>query len=308
MIVGLGGVGGYFGGKLAAHYPPGNAEVEVSFIARGANESAIRAHGLRVEADGATFTAHPAHLSSNPATLGVVDLVLVCTKGYDLEATIEQLRPCLGPETAVLPLLNGVDSYERIRHLLPAQEVWEGCVYIVARLVAPGQVRDSGNVRSLFFGARTGPSAQLARVEALLRAAGLDARLAPDIRRTVWEKFTFISPVATLTTAFDAPLGAVLAGAESRPLVAGLLAEVMQLAAALGIALSPDIAARTLARMASLPYDTTSSMHSDYQAGKLTEVESLTGYVVRGSRALGLPCPTYEALYAQLLRRSQAAD
>ena len=308
MIVGLGGVGGYFGGKLAAHYPPGNAKVEVSFVARGANEVAIRAHGLRVEADGEDFTAHPAHLSSNPATLGVVDLVLVCTKGYDLEATIEQLRPCFGPETAVLPLLNGVDSYERIQRLLPAQEVWEGCVYIVARLVAPGQVRDSGNVRSLFFGVRSGPSAQLARVEALLRAAGLDARLAPDIRRTVWEKFAFISPVATLTTAFDAPLGAVLAGADSRPLVDGLLAEVMQLAAALGIALAPDIAARTLARLASLPYDPTSSMHSDSQAGKPTEVESLTGYVVRGSHALGLACPKYEALYARLLRRSEAAD
>ncbi len=309
VVAGLGGVGGFFGGKLAAHYPPGHAGVEVSFVARGANEAAIRTHGLRVEeADRGSWTAFPAHLTHHPAELAPADLVIVCTKSYDLEATIEQLRPCLGPATVVLPLLNGVDSAERIARLLPGQPVWEGCVYIVARLAAPGRVRVANGPRTLLFGSPTAPAAQLARVETLLRAAGIEAQLAPDIRRTVWEKFVFISPGATLTSAFDMPLADVLARPDARPLLDGLLVESQQLAAALGVALPPDVAARTLARMAAMPAGTTSSMHSDFLAGKPTELESLTGYVVRRSRTLGLACPTYEGLYAQLLRKTAAVS
>lgn len=305
LIAGLGGVGGYIGGRLAAHYAPGHPEVEVRFLVRGANEAAIRAHGLLVEAAAEpNLLARPTHLSADPAALGVADLVILCTKGYDLEATLAQLQPSLGPATVLLPLLNGVDSAARTAHQLPGQPVWDGCVYIVARLAAPGRVRVTGAGRTLLFGAPAGPSPAMQSVEALLQAAGLDARLVPDIRRAVWEKFTFISPVATLTSAFDAPLGVVLAGTESRPLVDALLAEVQQLAAGLGIALPPEVGDRALSRMETLPYDTTSSMHSDYQAGKPTEVESLTGYVVRASHALGLACPAYERLYARLLRRS----
>ena len=308
LIAGLGGVGGYIGGRLAAHYPPGHPAVEVNFLARGANEAAIRANGLLVQAAGEPdFIAHPAHLSADPAVLGVADLVVLCTKGYDLEATLAQLQPSLGPTTVLLPLLNGVDCAERIARQLPGQPVWDGCVYVVARLAAPGQVRVAGAGRTLLFGAPGGPTPALQQVEALLQAAGLDARLVPDIRRTVWEKFTFISPVATLTSAFDAPLGVVLAGPESRPLVDALLAEVQQLAVGLGIALPPEAGSRALARMQSLPSDTTSSMHSDYQAGKPTEVESLTGYVVRASQALGLACPAYARLHARLLQRAPAA-
>ena len=304
LIAGLGGVGGYIGSRLAAHYAPGHPEVEVNFLARGANEATIRAHGLLLEAAGEPeFIARPTHLSADPTALGIADLVILCTKGYDLESTLAQLRPSLGPATVLLPLLNGVDSAERIARQLPGQPVWDGCVYIVARLAAPGRVRVAGAGRTLLFGTPAGPAPQLQQVEGLLQAAGLDARLVPDIRRTVWEKFTFISPVATLTSAFDAPLGGVLTGPESRPLVDALLAEVQQLAAGLGIALPPEAGSRALARMQSMPYDTTSSMHSDYQAGKPTEVESLTGYVVRASHALGLACPAYELLYARLLRR-----
>jgi 2-dehydropantoate 2-reductase len=302
-IAGIGGVGGYFGGKLAAYYESRPDEVEVSFIARGANEAAIRAQGLRVESQGREWVARPARLVSNPAELGPVDLVLCCTKGYDLESSLEQLQPCLGPDTVVLPLLNGVDSYERIKRLLPAQEVWDGCVYIVARLAGPGLVRDTGNIRSLYFGSRQGPSPRQTQVEQLLQAAGIEARLEPGILSRIWQKFVFISPVATLTSAFDNSLGAVLTGAESRPLVDELLVEVMQLAEGLGISLPADIRTRTLGTMASMPYATVSSMLNDFRAGKNTELESLTGYVVHRSRELDLPCPAYERLYAQLLAR-----
>lgn len=308
VVAGLGGVGGFFGGKLAAHYPPGHAKIAVAFVARGDNEAAIRAQGLRVEEAGReAWTAHPAHLSHTPAELETADLVIISTKGYDLEATIEQLRPCLSPTTVVLPLLNGVDSAERITRLLPGQPVWEGCVYIVARLTAPGLVRVANGPRTLLFGSPTAPATLLARVETLLRAAGIEATQAPDIQRTVWEKFVFISPGATLTSAFDKPLATVLNQPETRTLLDGLLNEIQQLAAALGVALPPDVAARTRERMAAMPAGTTSSMHSDFLAGKPTELESLTGYVVHRSRALRLACPTYEQLYAQLLRKAARA-
>lgn len=304
-VVGIGGVGGYFGGKLAAYYPPGHAEVEVSFLARGANEAAIKEQGLRVLETGAEpWIAYPARISSSPAQIGPVDLILCCTKDYDLAATLAQLRPCLGPDTVILPLLNGVDTYERIRQQLPGQLVWEGCVYIVARLDRPGLIRVAPGPRTLLFGARSGTAAALGRAEMLLQAADIDARLVPDIQQTLWEKFVFISPGATLTSAFDVPLAQVLEAPATRMLLNGLLLEIEQLAAALGVALPPDIAAKTLQRMTAMPAGTTSSMHSDFLAGKPTELEALTGYVVHRSHALQLHCPTYELLYTQLLRKA----
>ena len=124
-IAGIGGVGGYFGGLLAKHYQD-SEEVQVYFIARGENEEAIREHGLKVETPSATFIAKPDLVTSNAAQIGEVDLLICCTKSYDLEQSITQLKPCMGTQTVILPLLNGIDSNERIKAIYPENEVWEG--------------------------------------------------------------------------------------------------------------------------------------------------------------------------------------
>lgn len=299
IISGIGGVGGFYGGKLAKYYH-GSGEVRISFFARGENEKIIRKKGLKLETTKGTFTATPHHISSNAADLGNADLIICCTKSYDLEANIDQLRTCISPGTVILPLLNGVDSRERIEKLLPGQEVWEGCVYLVSRLTEPGLVRETGGIETFFFGPANGPDTKARNVLELLKAAGLDAHLPENILRTVWEKFLFISTIASLTSYLDKPIGAILENGSHKAMLTGLMTELKAVAEAKSIALGQDIIEASLAKMATLPYSTTSSMHSDFQRKGRTELESLTGFVVRAAKAAGVSSKMYELVYGHL--------
>ncbi|MBB6612110.1 2-dehydropantoate 2-reductase [Pontibacter sp. Tf4] len=301
-ITGIGGVGGFFGGMLAKHYQA-SGEVEVNFIARGENESVIRQQGLKVESPAGAFTAIPKLVTSDPALVGEVDLLICCTKSYDLEQNIEQLSPCIGPHTVILPLLNGIDSRERIKTVYPENEVWDGCVYIVSRLTAPGLVTVTGSQHALFFGAADGTAAKLEAAMQIFKEAGINATLSPNIQQTIWEKFLFISTIATLTSYLDTSIGGILADPKHLELLFALLTELKQVAQAKGIVFSDDSNNAITDRMARLPYDTTSSMHSDYQKGKNTEVDSLTGYVVKLGEQLHIPTPTYSKLYTALKSR-----
>ncbi|MBJ6118602.1 2-dehydropantoate 2-reductase [Pontibacter sp. BT310] len=298
-IAGIGGVGGYFGGLLARHYQNSD-EVEIYFIARGENETAIRQQGLKIETPGSTFTATPKLVISDPAQVGEVDLLICCTKSYDLEQSITQLKPCISKDTIILPLLNGIDSYERIKAVYPENEVWEGCVYIVSRLTEPGLVTVTGDVNSLFFGSTDGTEARLESALQIFTDAGIKATLSQNIQQTIWEKYLFISTIATLTSYFNTSIGGILAKTENMDLLHSLLSELKQVANAKGIMFPENSTNAIKERMAKLPYETTSSMHTDYQKGKNAEVDSLTGYVVKLGKQLNVPTPTYEKLYTAL--------
>jgi 2-dehydropantoate 2-reductase len=112
VIAGIGGVGGYFGGQLARHYEK-NKEAEIIFFARGENEKAIRQNGLKVESTIGEFIAKPKLVTSDASEIGKADFLIICTKSYDLEQTLLQLSPCINESTVILPLLNGIDNYER---------------------------------------------------------------------------------------------------------------------------------------------------------------------------------------------------
>lgn len=303
-VAGIGGVGGYFGGLLAEHYQSSD-DVEIYFIARGGNETAIRQHGLTVEAPSHSFTAQPKLVTSDPTKVGIVDFLICCTKSYDLEQSIKQLKPCIGKSTIILPLLNGIDSLERIKAIYPENEVWEGCVYIVSRLTAPGLVTVTGDINSLFFGSTNGTVTKLETAYRIFTAAGIKATLSRDIQRTIWEKYLFISTIATLTSYLDTSIGGILAKNENLDLLHSLLDELIQVARAQGISFNETNLQAITDRMAKLPYETTSSMHSDYQKGKATEVDSLTGYVVKLGKQLNTPTPTYKQLYKALKNRQQ---
>ncbi|WP_066832708.1 ketopantoate reductase family protein [Rufibacter ruber] len=301
-IAGIGGVGGYFGGLLARHYAP-SGEVEIIYIARGENEREIREHGLRIETPQEDFTVRPSLISSDASQLGGVDLLICCTKSYDLEQSLQQLAPCIGPHTVLLPLLNGVDSSDRIKAVYPQNEVWDGCVYILSRLRAPGRVTVNGNFGSLFFGATQGTPAQLKATEQLFKAAGMQATLAPDIEATIWQKFVFISSTATLTSYADADFKSIVSEAQNKELLRQLLAEITAVAAAKHISLPDTVSQEIFTRLENIPAGATSSMHSDFKAGKPTEVHSLTGYVVQLGQQLGVPTPTYAQIYEALKKR-----
>ena len=299
-LSGIGGVGGYFGGFLAKHFEH-SPEAGISFLARGENEKAIRERGLYLETVRGNFTARPKHISADPRLIGETDYLICSTKAYDLEESMRQLAPCIGKNTVILPLQNGVDSAERIRKIYPANETWEGCVYLVSRLVAPGHVKETGNIDRIFFGSENGNAAKLAMLEKIFHEAGISATLSPDIRLTVWEKFIFISVVATLTSFTGKVIGEVREQHQEQMLA--LLGELSAVALANRIRFPANIIPLTLEKIGRMQYESTSSMHSDFRKGGKTELESLTGYVVRLGGQLHVPTPVFLQMYESLKRK-----
>lgn len=296
-VVGIGGVGGYVGGKLAARFE-NSADVEIALTARGENEKAIRASGLKLITTKGEQVVKPNLIAATE--IRNADLLILCTKDYDLKETVSAFKDSIGVQTAILPLLNGADTSERIAEILPETEVWQGCIYIVSRLIAPGVVQETGNVCRIFFGSETGKNEKLQRVESIFKEAGIEAYLAEDISSKIWEKFVFISSVAAATTYLNATIRKILENAESKKLLFDLVAEVKEVAKAKKINISETAISETFDRLNGLPREATSSMHSDYRQGKDAELESLVGYVVREAEKLNVRVPNYQHLYAEL--------
>jgi len=298
VIAGIGGVGGFFGGKLAHHFEH-SSDVEIYFIARGEHKTKIEQHGLSVETNDGNFVAHPKLVTSDVAAITDCDFLIICTKSYDLEKTMEQLKPLITDRTVILPLLNGVDSEERIHHLLPNTTIWQGCVYIVSRLVEPGRIRQSGKIYSLYFGSKDG-DAQLRQLQEIFLSAGINSTVSKDIIITIWEKFLFISPVASLTTYLRANVGEIISNKKYVELLVALINELKNVGVANGIAFPPAIETTTFEKIRSLPPESTSSMHDDLVKNKNIELESLTGYVIRLGNKYGLQTPVYKKIYMEL--------
>jgi 2-dehydropantoate 2-reductase len=300
IIAGIGGVGGYFGGLLAKQFYD-NKNVQISFVARGEHLKEIQKNGLKVLNGKNEFIAKPHIATDNPSKIGIVDFIIIATKSYDLETIVQQLRPCINQDTIILPLLNGVDSKERIKHILPDNIVLYGCVYLVSRLKQVGVIENSGNIQKLFFGLDNFVNDRLILLERLLNDSNIEASLSENISTVIWEKFIFLSPTATATSYFDKCIGELIDDNEILTTTVALIEEVKQIAKAKQINISDDITEKTLTKLKALPFEATSSMHSDFQANKPTnELESLSGYIIKEGRKYNLETPIYLKLYAEL--------
>lgn len=302
LFVGVGGVGGYFGG-LVARYAEKREDVHVYFLARGAHLEAIRKEGLLViDGDREQFTVRPAMVAAHPGEVGLMDYIFQCTKSYDLENALSGITDCMQPDTVLIPLLNGVDSRERIQQHLPEHLVCSGCAYIVSRLQSPGVVVNLGHTAQLSFGAgNSGTHMRLSELERVLQDAGVNGKLSDDITTEIWKKFVFLAPLATTTAFFNRTAGEVLASEESRAILHALLAEVVLLAESKGIAIGEDISSRTIAKIIALPLGATTSMHQDFKKGKaVTELDTLAGYVVREAGRMEIAVPVFTSLYSRM--------
>jgi 2-dehydropantoate 2-reductase len=302
VIVGLGGVGGYYGGLLARKYAD-NPDIEIYFVARGEHLRKVQQHGLTVITESETFVVRPKLATNDISAVGIADYVVLTTKSYDLEATITQIKPCVGKKTVIVPLLNGIDISSRIRALLPDTEVWEGCVYIVARLNEPGVVESSGNVHRLSFGYDNKTNDRLLSFEKILHDASINAIFHKDILLAVWTKFFFISSTATLTSYFDVSFGALLTDDYRKTSLINMLEELLLIAYAENVNIEHSIIDHIIKQLENLPFDTTSSMHSDFQAGRNTELKTLTGVVIELGKKHGIATPVYEKVYLELSAR-----
>ncbi len=302
VIVGLGGVGGYYGGLLAKKYAD-DPDMDIYFVARGEHLIKVQQHGLTVITEDGTFNVKPTLATDNVSEIGIADYVILTTKSYDLEATVNQIKPCISSNTVILPLLNGADISSRIRVLLPGIEVWNGCVYIVARLNEPGVVESSGNVHSLFFGYENQTTDRLLYMDKVMKDAGIEATFSDKILSVIWKKFFFISSTATLTSYFDVSFGALLSDDLHKTTLVNLLEELLLVANAEGAEINRNVIDKTIHQLENLPFETTSSMHSDFKAGRTAELQTLTGIVIELGKKHNIPTPVYEMVYKELYSR-----
>ncbi len=300
IIAGIGGVGGYFGGLLAKHFYESN-EVEIYFLARGEHLKQIQSKGLKLVKGEVEFNVIPKLATDKANEIGIADYIILCTKSYDLEKTIEQLSPCIANNTAILPLLNGVDSAEMIKSILPNVNVFNGCVYIVSLIKEPGVVENIGNIQKLFFGIDNTTSDELLLLENIFKAASIEATLTRNISANSWEKFHLVASNSTATSYFKNTTGEILADKTKNEFLDSLLKEVNQIALAKGILFDKDMVSNTMEKLKSLPFETTSSMQRDFQKlNTRTELETITGYIVRAGKQLNIPTPTFKIAYDEL--------
>jgi 2-dehydropantoate 2-reductase len=294
-VLGAGGVGGYYGGLLA------HSGQQVTFIARGEHLQAIQEHGLRVESVHGDFEIQPARATDDPAEVGPVDLALVTVKSYNLEAAAEMARPLVGPETAVIPLLNGLDAADRLAAVLGDEPVLAGLTHISSSIVAPGVIRQISPVRRITFGERNGAITPRAlHIRDVLAASGAEAIVTPAVEVALWEKFVFIASISGVCCLARQPIGPVLATPETRQLYVDALSEVRAVAQAEGVVLPPDIVERTLHLTESFAPGTKPSLLVDLEAGRRLELEAMSGTVVRYGRNAGVPTPVHRVVVAAL--------
>lgn len=298
-ILGMGGVGGYIGGMLAAHFHA-SAKVEIIFIARGESLEVIRERGLTLVTNEKEIVARPDNISDKPDEIGKIDLLICCVKSYDLEKSLHVFKHCITDKTIILPLLNGIDAAERIAKLYPLAEIWEACIYIVSKQTAPGFVKQSGELKQLYFGSSKGLTARMNEISNFFNDAGIDSAVAEDISSVIWRKFLFISPLASLTSALDVNIGTIVSNPDYKQTLLGLINELTAIALAKGIILTRQDVNNTIERFLKLPHDSTTSMHNDFKKGNKAEVDSLTGMVVKIGQDLKIDTPLYDGLLEKL--------
>jgi 2-dehydropantoate 2-reductase len=303
-VMGSGGIGGYYGGKLAA------GGEDVTFIARGAHLEAIQHGGLQVKSVGGDFHIRP-KATDDPAVIGRVELVLFCVKGYDTEAAAERIRPLVGPETTVLCLQNGVDNEEKLARILGKGPVLGGVVHILSTISAPGVINQTAGPRTLKCGEMDGRVSPRVReiVDAFTRA-GVGAEVSPHILVDLWEKYLFICAQGGVTALGRLGIGEILACPETAQFYRAVMEEIAAVGRAKGVALPMDAVERAIAFARKLQPEMRSSLAYDLERGNRLEVDTLMGAVVRYGAEVSVSTPLNAAIYACLLphhRRALAA-
>ena len=296
-IFGSGGVGGYFGGRLA------QAGQDVTFIARGAHLAAVTESGLRVDSIGGDFAVHPARATDSPQSIGPVDLVILATKAWQLDSAIEQMKPLVGAGTMILPLLNGMEHMDVLLAAFGREHVLGGLCRLSAFVAAAGHIRHVGIPPFIAFGELD--NSKSARVDSLREMFsalnGITVDVPADINVAMWEKFVFISGTSGVGAFTRQPIGEFRANPETRTMLFNAMNETAAVARARGIPLSESFVSDTMKRIDTIQPDVMASMQKDMMEGRPSELNEQTGAVIRMGRAVGVPTPTHEAIYAKLL-------
>jgi 2-dehydropantoate 2-reductase len=301
-VFGTGGVGGFFGGKLA------QAGEEVVFIARSPHLDAIRQDGLQVESVAGDFRIFPAQAESDPGAVGMVDVVLVGVKAWQVSEAAESIRPLVGAGTVVIPLQNGVEAAAQLAAGLGEEHVAGGLCQISSLVAGPGLIRHVGIEPTIGFNwLDAHPDPRLEQLRAAFGRVGIHAEIPPDIQIKVWEKFVFIAAISGVGAVTRAPAGALRSVPETRRMLEAAIHEVAAVGRASGVALAEQLEQNTLRFIDSIPSGTLASMQRDISENRPSELECQNGAVVRLGQAYGLPTPVHAFIYASLLPQEARA-
>ena len=295
-ILGTGSVGGYFGGRLA------QAGEDVIFIARGENLDAMQTHGLQVDSINGDFVVQPIQATNDPLDIGIVDLVLVGVKAWQISEAAEAMRPMIGPETFILPLQNGLEAPAQLSELLGDRHVLGGLCGLFCYVAGPGHIVHAGTNPFVKFGELDNHHSQ--RVELLLdtfKRAGINAEIPPDIQVAMWMKFLLIAVWSGMGAVTRAPVGIWRSLPETRRMAELSLQEIIAVAAARHIALPEDALQMIMTMYDGLVPQSTASLQRDLMEGRPSELEAQIGAVVRFGLEADVATPQHTFIYSSLL-------
>jgi len=290
VIFGTGGVGGYFGGRLAA------SGADVSFVARGGHLGALQKHGLRIQSPLGDVHVPTVKATDNPASIGPADVVFFTVKLYDTEAATVELKPLIGPKTVVVPLQNGVDSVDTLTRAIGAEHVGGGTCYLAAVISEPGVIRHTAMNRMIFGapGNKANVSAVLTGLLAACANSGFEAVMSPDIQVDIWAKFVRLTVFSGMTAVTRCPIGVIRDNPALSEMARGALKESMAVALAKGVPLTDALIDEVQVATAALPYNARSSMLEDLERGRRLELPWLSGAVVRIGEQLRVHTPIHQ--------------
>lgn len=306
LVMGTGGLGGYYGWALASH---GH---DVTFVARGAHLAAIRKNGLTLRSlvTNETHVIKPASAVETPAEAAGgadFDLIIFTVKAFDTEPAVALLPPVVGANTAVLTLQNGVDSVDLLGAAIGAEHILAGTTRINCVIGEPGVIVQNTPFSKLEMGELSGEATpRITAIAAAFREAGIEVFVSDEPLREVWTKFIMIAPHASLTASTGEAVAAIRGVPEGLALYRQLIEETVAVGRASGINLAPDATERTMDFITNLPPGAKTSMLFDYERRNRVELDYLTGTVARRGRALGVPTPGFDTLYAVLKVRALA--
>ena len=294
LVLGAGAVGGYFGGRLA------EAKADVTFLVRPARAAALKEHGLAIESAFGDVTI-PVKTVTADTLSGFFDTVLLTAKAYDLEPAIVAIQPAVGPETAILPVLNGLVHLDRLDAAFGRERVLGGVAYIAATMTAEGTIRHLNRIHGITFGERSGEiSRRVEKIAQTFAATPVSAKASDNIMTDMWEKFVMISSLAGMNCLMRGSVGDILAADDGEGLILELLAECEAVAAASGFPPRPQHREQCRTMLTERGSSFSASMRRDLEAGLRTEGEQILGDMLRRARANGIVTPLLQAAVCHL--------
>jgi len=294
-ILGTGGVGGYFGAKMA------QAGFNVSFLARGAHLDAMRRNGLQIKSIAGDFTVKPVHATDRIEDIGMADWIILGVKAWQVKEIARKLKPILSPETAILPLQNGVLAMEELAGEIDSRHILGGICRIFSKVEAPGIISHMAVEPTILFGEKDNrKSERVHKLKDILDKSGIHSRIADNIQVEIWKKFISICASGLLAVT-RSTYGEIRELKETRELMINLFQEIYALSQKMGIAVEPEFVDKTVAFLDTFPYDATSSLTRDVWEGKPSEIEYQNGTVVRLGEKYGVKTPVNRFVYDCIL-------